>query len=100
MNKYKPSMKHLTQLSEALGMYDDEVENMNDKPVVTSNITISYKGYDAIVIEQKHHDYYWFAHHSGDNCVITAYGKDWNDLKQEYATSVDDYLNWVAQDNS
>lgn len=100
MNKYKPSMKHLTQLSEALGMYDDEIENMNDKPVVTSNITISYKGYDAIVIEQKHYDYYWFAYHSGDNCVITVYGKDWNDLKQEYATSIDDYLNWVAQDNN
>lgn len=69
---------------------------MNDE--VTSNIIISYKGYDATVIAGRTEDHYWYASHNSNKCHVSALGKDYYDLKQEYAKSIDDYLNWLAEE--
>lgn len=96
MNKYKPSLTHLTQYSQAVGLYDDEIEK--EVNPVTSNITISYKGYEAVVIEPRNSDVEWYAIYTDNHTVITAYGSSFDELKKEYAISIDDYLNWVAEE--
>lgn len=67
---------------------------------VTSNITISYKGYDATVTETQNENYLWYASHSSDNTIITAYGKTFEELKEEYAKSINEYLNWLADESN
>lgn len=73
---------------------------MNDKPVVTSNITISYKSFVAAVTEACDNDGLWHACHNRGNTIITAHSDNWDDLKKQYAISVDSYLDWIVENES
>jgi hypothetical protein len=59
-------------------------------------ITISYKGYDAVVVETKDHTYPWYALYIGeennDGVFLFAYGNSFEEMKEKYVTEVDNWL--------
>jgi hypothetical protein len=66
-------------------------------------LTISYKGYDVVVVETKNHTYSWYALYIGeendDGVFLFAYGNSFEELKEKYVTEVDNWLNFIKENS-